>query len=69
MSEREYAVWVFDSAPGAGERIVPVGNRRRGEAMVEHYRQIHTTRDLYGVAAKVVFRYRFMPDMPWWDAE
>lgn len=68
MSDREYAVRVFDSAPGAGETIRPTTNRQEAEAQVRHYAQLNATRGTYGIAASVVYRYRFMPDMPWEDA-
>lgn len=68
MSEREYAVRVIDSAPGHHERIEPAGNRTQAEARAAYWRAIGATRGTYGIAAKVVFRYSFMPNMPWEDA-
>lgn len=58
MSEREWAVFVIDPAPGAKLRIEPAGNRQRAEARVEHYRRTAAT-------GQVVWRYTFMPEMPW----
>ena len=58
MSEREYAAWVFDSAPGQGLTITPVGNRQQAEKRVA-----------YGISAKVVYRHSFMPDMPWEEVQ
>ena len=69
MSEREYAAWVFDSAPGQGLNITPVGNRQQAEKRVAYHRAINATRGTYGISAKVVYRYSFMPDMPWEDAQ
>jgi hypothetical protein len=69
VSEREYAVRVFDSWPGQGLQYIPVGNRQQAERRVEYYRAINATRRTYGISAQVVFRYRFMPGMPWEDAE
>lgn len=68
MREREYAVRVIDSAPGQVERIIPVAYRRRGDELVEHYEALDATRSTYGIRAKVVFKYSFMPEMPWEDA-
>lgn len=65
MTEREYAVEVFDSAPGAGLNIVPVGNRYQAFKRLEYYQKLNATRGTYGITAKVVYRYTFMPDMPW----
>lgn len=68
MNEREYAAWVFDSALPDQPQIIGAGDLRGAQRTVEHYRRIDKTRGAAGVAAKVVFRYRFMPDMPWEDA-
>lgn len=68
MSDREYAAWVFDTAPGQGMKIEPAGDRRHAERLVAYYRLIDQTRGTYGIRAKVVFRYSFDPDMPWEDA-
>lgn len=65
MSEREWAVRVFDSAPDAGWSIEPMGDQRRAEARVKHWEQVNADRPLYGVKAEVVYRYTFMPEMPW----
>lgn len=67
-SEREYAIEVFDSAPGAGLSIIPVGNQHWAYKKLAHYQQLNATRGTYGVSAKVVYRYTFMPNMPWTDA-
>ena len=66
--DREYAVRVIDTAPGVKERIIPVGNRHQADRRVEHYERINSTRGTYPVEATVVFRYSFMPDMPWEEA-
>ena len=68
MGDREFAVWVFDSAPGNEPRIEPAGDRRQAEKRVGYYRALNETRSTYGIGAKVVFRYSFMLDMPWEDA-
>jgi hypothetical protein len=68
VNDREYAVRVCDTASGAGERIVPVGSQYWADKRVRHYEQLNATRGTYPVVATVVFRYRFMPDMPWEDA-
>lgn len=68
MSEREYAVKVFDAAPGQGETVTPTGDQFQAQRRVRYYRALNATRRTYGITAKVVFRYTFMPDMPWEDA-
>jgi hypothetical protein len=65
VSETEWAVQVNDSAPGQGEAIEPMGDRQRAEARVAYYRRLNSTRGTYGIGAWVVWRYTFMPDMPW----
>jgi hypothetical protein len=68
VTDRVYAVRVVDTAPGAGERIVPVGSRYWAEKRIEQVELINAARRTYPVSATVVFRYRFMPDMPWQEA-
>ncbi|GAA0494954.1 hypothetical protein Ade02nite_19440 [Paractinoplanes deccanensis] len=68
MSDRDYAVWVLDSAPGHGLKITPCANRQQAEHQVDYYERLNATRGTYGIAAKVVFKYSFMPEMPWEDA-
>jgi D-mannonate dehydratase len=65
VAEREYAVRVFDSAPGQGLTIEPVGNLQRAQRRIAYYQAINETRGTYGISAKAVYRYTFMPGMDW----
>lgn len=61
MSEREYGVWVFNPYIDARPTVTPAGNR--------HWAERRTAAQNDGrTIAKVVYRYSFMPDMPWEDA-
>jgi hypothetical protein len=68
VTDREYAVWVFDSATDASPRIEVAGSRQQAEKRVGYYQALDGTRSTYDIGAKVVFRYAFMPDMDWEDA-
>ncbi|MFL6113658.1 MAG: hypothetical protein ACJ786_20205 [Catenulispora sp.] len=62
MSERVYAVWVVAPHLGSQPRIIPAASSRYwAERVAERHRAA-------GATAKVVYRYSFMPDMPWEDA-
>ena len=64
--DREWAVRVLDSAPSAVPvRIVPVGSRHWANVHVDRWAQINAVRGTYQIVAQVVWRYAFMPDMPW----
>lgn len=64
--DREWAVRVVDTAPGMEERVVPVGDRHWGNVRVARIEQQNAVRSSpWPIAAEVVWRYRFMPDMPW----
>jgi hypothetical protein len=68
MSGIEYGVRIFDSAPGQGERIEPVGNLARAQHRRGYFLAINKTRRTYGVAASVVCRIEDGDWMPWSEA-
>jgi hypothetical protein len=58
-SEREYAVWIYAPSTDAEPHVYPAGNEywaRRRAARYDHDEQTE---------AHVVWRYKFMPEMPW----
>lgn len=60
--DREYGIWVFNPTTGIEPRVIPAASSRYwAERRSARYRQD-------GVIVKVVYRYAFMPDMPWEDA-
>lgn len=61
MSDREYAVWTLAPLVDREPTITPAGNK---------YWALRRTASYGGMShmvAKVVWRYTFMPDMPWED--
>ena len=62
MSEREYAVCLSPVHGWAGPRIYPAGNEYQARRQAASYAGDGS------VEARVVWRYRFIPDMPWEDA-
>jgi hypothetical protein len=63
--DREWAVRIVDTAPGMPERIVPTGSRHWANVKADRVQQLNATLGTYLIVAQVVWRYRFMPDMPW----
>jgi hypothetical protein len=62
VSDREYAVWTWAPLADPAPTVTPAGNRYWAERRVMSYS------DVPGVVAKVVYRYTFMPGMPWEEA-
>jgi hypothetical protein len=61
VREREYGLWTFNPRLDPEPSIRPVGRSRHWA-----YRRAEAARDEF-TEAKVVFKYDFMPDMPWTD--
>ncbi len=59
MSDREYGVWVHAPHLDPEPQVYPAGNEHWARRRAARYDGDRN------VMAQVVWRYRFMPDMPW----